>query len=322
VTQPHETPETPAADEAKGTPAPDRTIWIDGRRVPWAQATLHVLGQSVQRGSLVFDVMSCHWPDGGPAVFGLREHVDRFINSAKISGMTLSVDRDALLAGIGEAVRANPGATTVKLSGYYPSPSLDVLPRDATASVAVAAFSQQDIVPGYEAPGRPARLQIADPRKMPDWVMSPQAKLAAGYLYTSIAKGRARAEGFDDVLLLDQAGRVAESSTQSFFWVQHGRVYTAPVEIVLAGVTRRVVIELARDEGLTVCEESHPKAVLDAADEAFLTGTSSSVWAVGQIDDRTFADAPGPISKRLRERLDRLLDGKDPRFSPIWLQSV
>jgi len=303
---------------ARGT----RWIWVDGELLPWERATVHVMGQSVQRGSLVFDVMSCHWPEEGPAVFGLREHVDRFINSARLSGMKLALDAKGLIEAIGVAVRANPGAKSVKVSGYYPTPSLDVLPLDETASIAIAVFSPTDIDPSYRSHDSPARLQIADPRKMPDWVQSPQAKLAAGYLYTSIAKGIARKAGFDDVLLLDQDGNLAESSTQSFFWVIDGVIHTASLDVVLAGITRHVVIELARDQGYEVREARCPRASLAQCDEVFLTGTTSNVWAVGQIDDHVWEQAPGPVSLTLANRLETMLAGKDPKFSPIWLQPV
>jgi len=310
-------------EESKRPPGTqDRRIWVDGELVPWDRATVHVLGQSIQRGSLVFDVMSCHWLEAGPAVFGLREHVERFANSARISGMKLALDVSAVIAAIGVTVRANPGATQVKVSGYYASPSLDVLPRDAHASIAIAAYDARDIVPDYPLRKPPAALQVADPRKMPEWVQSPQAKLAASYLYTAIAKGHAREAGFDDVLLLDEDGNLAESSTTSFFWVSGGAIHTAPVDFVLAGVTRGVVIDLARDEGLAVHEERQPLAALDAADEAFLTGSTTRIWGVGRVDEHRWPSAPGPITRRLAERLDRLLEGKDTKFSPAWIQPV
>jgi len=304
------------------TPPPNRVIWLDGDLIPWERATVHVLAQSLQRGSLVFDVMSCHWPDSRPAVFGLEQHLERFVNSARLSGMKLSLDPTQLREAVSTAVNANPGATQVKVSGYYPTPSLDVLPRDAVASVAVAAYDPRDIDPRFRPHTEPASLQIADPRKMPGSVQSPQAKLAAGYLYTAIAKGIARADGFDDVLLLDHDDNLAESSTQSFFWVMNGALCSARLDVVLAGITRHVVIELARDSGIEVREARCPRSALSECDEVFLTGTTSGVWPVGRIDDHRWPDAPGPVTLTLKERLTTMLEGKDPKFSPVWLQPV
>lgn len=304
---------------------PGRKIWIDGELVPWQEATVHVLSQSAQRGSLVFDVMSCHWLPDGCSVFGLRPHVRRFLNSAQLSGMRLPLRLDGICSAIGETLRANAGAEMVKISAYYPGVSLDVLPRDEQATIAIAAFSIQDVYPGMRVPiaSEPAELQIADPRKMPPWVMSPQAKLAAGYLYSSVAKARARAEGFDDILLFDEREEVAESSTQSFFLVDASVIHTAPLEYVLAGITRKALIELALDDGFTVKEERIPREQLDRAEEAFLVGTTINVWPVKRIDElRLPKPVPGPVTLQLAKRLDRLLAGEDPVFSPRWMQKV
>ena len=299
----------------------ERTIWINGEIVPWAHATVHVLSQSMQRGSLVFDFMSCHWLPSGPVVFGLREHVDRFIGSTRIAGMKLAIDRPALLHAIGETVRANPGAAFVKISAYYPTPSIDVLPRDSQVTIAIAAYRQEDIVPDYKHVHAPASLYVGKTRKMPPWVLSPQTKIAASYLYTQLCKVEAREHGFDDVLLLDEDECVAESSTHSFCWIQDGALYTAPLDTVLEGVTRRAVIALAQDEGLAVHEVRRPFSELEQWTEAFLTGTSILVWPVSRVGTRKF-DAPGPLTAKLGARLRKLLAAEDPKFSPLWLQPV
>ncbi|TDI97782.1 MAG: hypothetical protein E2O73_10675 [Deltaproteobacteria bacterium] len=302
----------------------ERRIWVDGKLVPWQQATLHVLSQSAQRGSLVFDVMHCYWSPEGAAILGLREHSERFLNSASLSSMSLGIDLEGLLSAIRETVRANPGAQIVKLSAYYPGVSLDVLPSDHTASVAIAAFAISDILSGTKG-GKlgPARLQVADPRKMPPWVLSPQAKLAAGYLYTAVAKQHARAQGFDDVLLLDERGDIAESSTQSFFLVENDTLYTAPLDYVLAGITRRLLLELAADERIMAKEESVAAERLRSAQEAFMAGTTINVWPVAEIDGHALlAPVPGPITERLMARLARVIAREDPDFSPRWMQEV
>jgi branched-chain amino acid aminotransferase len=309
--------------DGKGIEA--RRIWVDGTLVPWREATIHVLSQSAARGSLVFDVMPCYaWPDG-PAIFGMREHTERFIRSAGLSGMTLRLGLEDLLAAIGETVRANPGTQIVKINAYHPGVSLDVLPVDTEASVAIAAFALADLIPGLEKVGDmpPARLQVTDVRKMPTWVISPQAKLAAGYLYTAVAKQIARKEGFDDVLLLDERGDVAESSTQSFFLVEGGTLYTASVDTVLGGITRRAVLELAQDEGIPAVEGHVAAARLDSADEAFMAGTTTNIWPVSQISSRELpAPVPGAITDTLRNRINRVIAGEDARFSPRWMQKV
>jgi branched-chain amino acid aminotransferase len=154
-------------------------------------------------------------------------------------------------------------------------------------------------------------------------VLSPQVKIAAGYTHAAVAKARARAAGFDDILFLDARGDVAESSTQSFFLVDEGILRTAPLEVVLDSITRRAVLELARDERIAVKEEPIPRAALDSAEEAFLAGTTTDVWPVESVNDRRFGPpVPGPVTVRLAERLARVLAGRDPEFSPRWMQPV
>lgn len=301
-----------------------RKIWVDGELIPWHQATLHVLSQSAQRGSLVFDVMHCYEGSEGPTILGLREHCERFLNSTALAAMSLEIGLEDLLRAIGETVRANPDAQLVKLSAYYPGVSLDVLPSDARASVSVAAFAIADLLADVKPRKHaPARLQIADPRKLPPWVLSPQAKLAAGYLYTAVAKQHARSEGFDDVLLLDERGDVAESSTQSVFLVEDGTLYTAPLDYVLAGITRRVVLEFAADEGIPAKEGPVAAERLRTVDEIFMAGTTVNIWPVAQIDDHALpTSVPGPLTKRLMDRFSAMITHQDPVFSPRWMQKV
>ncbi|MEE2704355.1 MAG: aminotransferase class IV [Myxococcota bacterium] len=299
-----------------------RRIWLDGRLVPWQQATVHVLGQSLQRGSLVFDVMPVHTTPDGIRVFGLREHVERFLASAKLNEMELRPGLDELLAAIRDTVHANPGCECVKLSAYWPGVSLELLPADASPSVAIAAFAPSDLggKPGAD-PAAPARLMLAEPIKMPPEHLSPQLKIAAGYTASASAKLRAVRSGFDDILLLDGLGEVAESSTQSFFLVERGEIHTAPLRYVLAGVTRRCLLELIAAEGIACKEDRVPRERLQSADEAFLCGTTIGVRGVSLIDEREFR-APGPITQRLVQRFTRVVAGQDPEFSMRWMQAL
>jgi branched-chain amino acid aminotransferase len=301
-----------------------RKIWLDGEFVAWGEATVHVLSQSIQRGSLVFDVMPVYKTDAGIAILGLREHAERFLNSARLNQMELGIDLDVLIAGVSSAVHANPGCEVVKLSAYHRDVALDLLPLHPRASVAIAALSLADVYPDskFERPTA-ARLQIARTRKMPPSVLSPQVKIAAGYTAAAVAKREARTDGFHDVLLLDENGDLAESSTQSFFVVCEKVLRTAPLDVVLAGITRRAVIDLARDEGFDVKVETLPRRLIEAADEAFLSGTTTNIWPIERIDETLLpTPVPGPVSERLMGRFERMLAGEDLRFSPKWLQKI
>jgi branched-chain amino acid aminotransferase len=301
----------------------ERKIWLDGRLEPWDAATVHVLSQSIQRGSLVFDVIACYPTPEGPALFGGREHVDRFLRSAALNSMDLPLDREGLLQAISQTVRANPDAQVVKLSAYYPSFSLDVLPADLHPSIAIAAFHLTDVLPPGTKLRPSARLQLAATIKTPPRVLSPQVKIAAGYTAAATAKVRARREGFDDILFLNEKGEVAESSTQSFLVVRAGMILAPPTDYVLEGITRRAALELAEDEGIPIRIESIPRSMLEEAEEAFLTGTTLNVWAVEHVEPRKFPEpVPGPVTARLQARFDRMIQGRDPVFSPRWIQPI
>jgi branched-chain amino acid aminotransferase len=147
-------------------------------------------------------------------------------------------------------------------------------------------------------------------------ILPPQAKVAANYASPMLAKWRARRKGYDDILLVDEQGHVAEAPTANVFLVDRAGALLTPAEdVVLLGVTRSAVIEVARHDGLTVREtDVLPQALFEAA-EVFLTGTTAGVWPVGSIDDRTIGDGTaGPVALRLRERLRRITAGEDPEF--------
>jgi branched-chain amino acid aminotransferase len=314
---------------------PERSVWIDGNLVPAAHATVPLLSQSLQRGTLVFDVYAvehlgppvgsstgegrCAASPGPPHGFGAREHTERFLRSAELMAYPLRYGVDDLLAAAGAAVRANQGCDSLRLNVYWGAPTVDLLPAKAPPVVAVAAYAVSDF--GFPArPSRPARLWVPGLRKVPDDVIPVQAKVAATYAHATLAKQRARAEGFDDVLFLDGDGNPTESGSMSFFLVVDDVLRVPGLDHVLDGITRQAVLELAADEGIRA--EVGPVAgeLLDVAQEAFLTSTTRNIWPVGRIAERDLP-APGPVTARLAARLQGLLRGVDP-LSRRWLQPL
>lgn len=302
-----------------------RKIWVDGALVPWDQATVHVLSHSLQRGSLVFDYMSVHETPRGAAVFRLRDHVERFLHSIELVGLPLARGRDELEAAVLETVRANPGATAVKISAYLPSIEVDVVPMDEHVAVAIAAYDPvADVIAHKPAKyvRRPTlRLWIEKRlRNRRKDILPPQAKVAANYTSPMIAKWAARRAGYDEILLVDEDGCVAEAPTANVFWVDaRGRLRTPPGEIVLLGVTRQAILELAKHEGIDCAEASIRPAELAQQPEVFLSGTTAGVWPVDSIDGTPIGDGkPGPVSQRLAARLREVVAGRDPAFAH-WL---
>ncbi len=308
--------------------APDRRIWIDGALVPWEQATVHVLSHSLQRGSLIFDYMSVHATPRGPGVFRMGDHVDRFLRSAELVGLPLALGKEEIEAAIVETVRANPGAKAVKVSGYLASIEVDVVPMDERVTVAIAAYDPlEDVIrrnPG-EYPKRPGlRLWIEKARRQRrEDIVPAQAKVAANYTSPMAAKWEARRNGYDEILLVDEHGFVAEGPTTNVFWVDEaGTLRTPPEDHVLLGITRRAVIEIAKHEGIPVEESKIRADELMEMPEVFLTGTTAGVWPVVSIDEAAIgAGEIGPVAARLRERFLAASSGEDPAFQH-WLTFV
>ena len=296
--------------------------------MPWAEATVHVLSHSHQRGSLIFDYMSVHETPRGPAVFRLREHMERFLASADLMGLPQPLDREALEQAVLATVRANPGAKSVKASAYLAAVEVDVVPMDERVTVAIAAYDPwEDVIrrnPGSYPVREVLRVWIEKNRRnrRAD-IVPPQAKVAANYASPMVAKWAARQAGYDEILLVDEEGFVAEGPTTNVFWVDaDGGLRTPPEDNVLLGVTRRSVIEIAKHDGIP-CEETRvrPQELGDAA-EVFLTGTTAGVWPVVSIDGHPVGDGePGPVTRCLRERFSQVVSGQDPDFDH-WLASV
>ena len=318
-----------AANASQNGDSVDRLIWLNGVLRPWADATVHVLAHSHQRGSLVFDYMSVHQTPLGVAVFRLTEHIERFFQSCKMMGLPVEPSADALHQAICETVRANPGARAVKISAYFASVEIDVVAVDTRVTIAIAAYDPAaDIADRLPEPPtakvRHLKLWIEKVRaNRRDDIMSPQVKVSANYASPMTAKASARARGFDEIILVDENGHLAEGPTTNLFLVNHdGELLTPPSEKVLHGVTRSAIIELAKAADIPVREAQLKPDALLGASEAFLTGTTAGVWPVESVDGQVLGSiCPGPISTALSGRFRRASMGEDPDFEH-WLTLV
>ena len=305
-----------------------RTIWRDGEFIAWEDATVHVLSQSLQRGSLAFDYLSVHDTPRGVAVFRLRDHIERLARTCRIVGLPLAHGVDLLVEASAETVRRNPGAKSVKISALIPSIEAELVPQDPRVSVFIAAYDgDSDIIDRNR--GRAHRrtelsLRIEhDKRNRRDDIIPPHAKVAANYTAAMTAKWRARQEGFDDIVLLDEDGWVTEAPTANLFLVDaSGNLATPPESKVLLGITRTSIVDIASSMD-SACEERDISVdELRRAPEVFLTGTSLGVWPVLQIDGQVVADGEvGPVTARLRDMYGSVVRGEVPAFEH-WLHYV
>ena len=290
-------------------------LWLDGALIATSDATVPLMGHAPQRGSLVFDVGSFHPASGGVALFRAREHVARFVHSARIVGLALRFDEETLVRAAIEVVAACGCVEgLVRWSVLFAAAESDLIPRDPATRVAVAAQLLED-------PPQMKALRVAifeDARKAAPDALSPEAKVAAAYLGPMLARRRAVAAGADDVVLLDRDGYVAEAPIANVFAVVGGALWTPPLGQILPGITRDAVIALAHAEGIAVREEPLPPQELASADEAFLTATSLPIAPIAAINGRALGAAKGPLTRHLAARLADAQQGKD-RAHGSWL---
>lgn len=298
----------------------DRLLWRDGELCPWESATISSLAHPMQRGALVFDVLSFHDTPMGVAVFRLREHVERFLRSLALIGLRSPYAAERLCHATCETV-ASTGLREglIRISGFVPTIEADVVPCSPEVSVVIAAYARADFPKRHASPPALAIQVPPDVRKAAPDAIPPLAKVAAAYLGPMIARGRALEAGFDEVVLLDRDGHVAEAPTANLFAVLDGVLVTPPLGNILDGITRDTILQLARDEGLDPQERHLSHDELLSAEEAFITATSYLVAPIASIDGRALRlAAPGPLTTRLKARFLLVASGQAPR-SNEWL---
>jgi branched-chain amino acid aminotransferase len=297
-----------------------RPLWLDGKIVPAAEATMPVMAHAAHRGSLVFDFGTFHETPRGVAVFRQREHLARFRRSTTLVGLELAFDEHVLVEATGQAIRAS-GLTEgyVRWSALVVTSEADLVPASPRARVAIAAYVAGDLRAEGEPPppkARPLRIAVfGDARKAPPEALSPLVKVGGAYTGPMIAKRRAVAAGADEVVLLDGEGNVAEAPTSNVFAVIDGALVTPPLGRILDGITRDSVLAIARAEGIPAREEVLSVAALVGADEAFLTASSFPIAPIASVNGVALKRAaPGEVTARLSRILVAAERGADGRF--------
>jgi len=297
-------------------------IWLDGTLVPWDEATVHVLTHTLHYGLGVFEGVRCYeGHDGRPAIFRLREHIDRLLGSAHVLDLPMPFGRDALMAACLETVRANRlRACYLRPIAFLGDGEMGLSARPPTR-VAVAAWPWGSYL-GDEGLKHGVRLKTSSFARFHPNTMLTKAKAVGHYLNSILAAREARIAGYDEALLLDVDGYVSEASGENIFIVTGGVVRTTPLPTVLAGITRDTVLALCADLGMPTRQERFTRDEVYLADEAFFTGTAAEVTPIRELDDRRIGDGrPGPITTRLQELFFRVVHGREPRYTH-WLAYV
>lgn len=298
-------------------------IWFDGRLVPWESAQVHVLTHTLHYGLGVFEGIRCYeGVDERPAIFRLSEHIDRLFGSAHILGIQIPYSREQITTACVETVRANGlRSCYVRPIAFLGEGEMGLAAVHNPVRVAIAVWSWGAYL-GDEGIRNGVRLKTSSFQRMHVNTHMTKAKAVGNYVNSILAAVEARRNGYDEAMMLDTDGYVAECSGENVFIARHGRVKTTPQTSILAGITRDSVMTLLRANGVDAVEERFTRDEAYLADEAFMTGTAAEVTPVREIDDRTVGPGrPGPITQDLQRRFAAVARGEDPAYRD-WLTPV
>jgi len=300
-----------------------RWVWMNGTIVPWSGATLHVSVHTLHYGSGVFEGIRCYETIDSPAVFRLREHLHRLFDSARFYDMEIPYSADELEDGICELVQLNDFRDCyIRPLCYRGSRTLHLNPRACPVEVVILAWPWDPFLnSGGEQKG--VRICVSPWRKFDSQMMPSTAKACGQYINSILAVQDAERRGYDEALLLDADGCIAEGSGENLFLVRGGRLVTNDAHhSILLGITRDAIIEIAKDMGIEVEIGALMLDDLLSADEAFFTGTAVEVAAIQEMEGKRIGSAvPGPMTQRIQEAFRAATSGQSEKYKR-WLHPV
>ena len=300
----------------------DGLIWYDGKLVPWREATTHVLTHSLHYGLAVFEGLRAYQTAKGTAIFRLKEHTERLFNSAHIYMMKIPYDRETLMSAQKEVVRANKlDSCYVRPIAFYGSEKMGVSPKGAKVHVAIAAWPWGAYL-GSEGLEKGIRVKTSSYARHHVNVSMCRAKYSGTYANSILANMEATEHGYDEGLLLDVDGFVAEGAGENLFMIKNDKIVEPELNSALIGITRESVIQLAGDLGYTIGAKRITRDDLYIADEVFFTGTAAEVTPIRELDGRTVGTGKrGPLTEKLQSMFFDVVNGRSEKYGH-WLHYV
>ncbi|WP_454676209.1 branched-chain amino acid transaminase [Achromobacter marplatensis] len=300
----------------------DGFIWYDGKLVPWRDATTHVLTHSLHYGLSVFEGVRAYKSEIGTAIFRLEDHTNRLFNSAHIYQIPMPFDRDTINEAQRMVVRENQlESGYLRPLVFYGPEKMGVSPKGARVHVAIAAWPWGAYL-GEDALSQGIRVKVSSFARQHVNVTMPRAKVATTYANSILANTEALQDGYDEALLLDTDGFVAEGSGENLFIVKDGVLYEPEIASALTGITRSTIHALAADFGLRVVTKRLTRDDVYIADEAFFTGTAAEVTPIREVDNRQIgAGRRGPVTEKLQIAFFDMVHGRIPKYHH-WLSKV
>lgn len=297
-------------------------IWMNGSFVKWDDARVHVLTHTLHYGTGVFEGIRCYKTAAGSSVFRLQEHVDRLFDSAHILQMELPYSREAVNEAVLETIRANKiEACYIRPLAFIGYGAMGIFPKDNPVELSIAVWPWGSYL-GEEGLKNGIRVKVSSFSRPHVNATMVRAKTTANYANSLLAKREALKDGYDEAMLLDTDGYVAEGSGENVFIVRKGVIKTPPLTSILEGITRETIMQLAAERGMRLVEERFTRDELYIADEAFFTGTAAEITPIREADNRLIgAGKPGPVTKQLQAAFFDIVYGRDMKHAD-WLTPV
>lgn len=297
-------------------------IWMDGKFVDWDNAKIHVLTHGLHYGMAIFEGIRAFSTPGGPAIFRLDEHIERFLNSAKIYRMDLGYSAKELTKACVDLVRVNGVQESyIRPIAFTAYGEMGLNPLKSKISVGIAGWEWGAYL-GKEGANAGVRATVSSWVRIDSRSLPLQAKCSANYANSALAKMEALAAGYDEAILLNSHGVVAEGPGENIFRVKDGVLSTPPASSgILRGITRDTVIQFARDLKVKFYRNDATKEELYTSDEVFFSGTAAGIAKVREIDGRRIGYDGFPITDRIAKLYERTVHGKVKRYSS-WLTPV
>jgi branched-chain amino acid aminotransferase len=294
-------------------------IWMNGELVPWDAARVHVTAHGLHYGTGVFEGMRSYDTADGAAIFRLDAHMRRFAASAEFYEIALPYSFDQLCAASLDVIRSNGlDNAYIRPIAFFDSRSFSVWPKDCPVSVAIIAVPGKPYIQG--GPEHGVRVTVSTVRRIDSSTLPPFVKACGHYTNSVRAVQEAIRRGFDEALLLNSKGDVAEGSGANLFVVKNGTLITNDLDAsIVLGITRDSVLQIARDLGVPVVIRALTLADLQTADEVFFSGTAVEITPIKDVDGRRIGDGtPGPITQRLQKTFFDAVHGRLPQYRS-WL---
>ncbi len=298
-------------------------IWMDGELVPFEKATIHFLTPALHYGAAVFEGIRAYDTDKGPAIFRLREHAERLIKSAEVFGFrNLKFTVQDVIEGCKAVVKANDFRDCyIRPLLYLTDGGWNLNVDGGRAALGIAAWEWNNYL-GEEALAKGIRANISSYTRHHVNVMMTKAKISGNYVNSFLAKTESVRLGFEEAIMLDPAGYVAECTGENIFLVKRGKIYTPAIAPVLEGITRHTIYTIAQDLGYKIKERPISRDQLYTADEVFVVGTAAECIGLCEIDFRKIGSGQtGPITQAIQKAYHDIIRARDPRYE-TWCDFV